>query len=91
MRHEDINNRWGIGSGSSLIMNLDSEYLKEIKGLMEYLTSQAVSELLTKEVKTLFYSTEHPSARVFVPSWETLSNDPETREYSGALRTYVME
>lgn len=87
----DKNNRWGIGSGSSLIINLDSENLQETKDLMEYLTSQAVSELLTKETKTLFYSTEQPSAKTFIPSWETLANSPEMREYSDALRTYVMD
>lgn len=87
----DINNRWGVGSGSSLIKNIDSEYLKETEDLMKYLTSQAVAELLTKETKILFYSTEQPSARVFVPSWETLANSPEMRKYSGALRAYVMD
>lgn len=87
----DRNNRWGIGSGSSLILNLDSEYLKETQNLMEYLTSQAVAELLTKEVKTLFYSTDQPSARVFIPGWETMANSSEMREYSGALRAYVMD
>ena len=87
----DINNRWVIGSGSSLIINIDSDNTREASRLMEYLTSQAVAELLTKEVKTLFYSTEQPSAQIYIPSWENMANNPDMREYGEELRAYVME
>lgn len=87
----DINNRWIIGSGFSLIRNLDSDSIEEVTKLMEYLTSSAIAEIMTKEVKTLFYSTEQPSAQVYIPSWENMANNPSMREYSEALRTYVME
>ena len=83
------NNNWIIGSGYSIVMNDDSRHNEEVEKLIAYLTSEGVTQILTKELKIHFFSTKQTTANTFLPSWESLANSEEMRIYGKELQAFV--
>lgn len=81
--------QWAIGSGSSLILNDGSEVKSESEKILNYLTSEAVAQILTDELNTMFYSSANSSTELYIPSWELMANSEEMREFGRALEDFV--
>lgn len=81
---------WVIGTGLSLIQNLDSLALEEAQILQDFLCSPGITQSLTDELNQLFYASEDSSAERYIPSWSTLANSPEMRRYGKELEDYVI-
>lgn len=80
---------WTIGSGYSLILRADTEEHDESLKLMQYLTSEAVVEILREESGSPFHSSAADRKNHFIPSWDSLANTQTMREYGEALNQYV--
>lgn len=83
-------NPWVIGSGLNLMIRRDSDVEKESLMLLEYLTSQAVAEILSEDSGSLFHYSDESKKRT-IPSWESLANTQKMREYGEALFQYVSQ
>lgn len=82
-------NRWSIGTGQSLIVRKGIDGEKESLALLEYLTSDAVADILTEESGSTFHSAEDSSDIRFIASWDSLANTQAMRDYGEALFQYV--
>lgn len=80
---------WVIGTGLSILRNINSPSGKEAEILEAFLISPGITQSLTDELDQLFYDSGESSAQRYIPGWDTLANSPEMREYGKELDSYI--
>jgi len=80
---------WFIGRGTSILVNQDSSHPKEVQKLLDFLTSEGITQSMTESLDKLFFMATESEPEVYIPSWEKLANTPEMQKYGEALKRFV--